>query len=205
MVNLSVDERMIRSRIERFPEFHRVRSCYPDSAFRSRSSASAESRNREPTRVGSRYSHRQPRCKSATSSAKGVRDMTKVLLLCGALLGVVWGAATNQDPLESCQPDKLTVYKVVLHTFWSRETFPKHYPDWRPPASWSKVFVSLLQNVCNTTLYTVNLSGWQDSRGSWLVAAPQTTPKRAPHNNSTFVMSRTPLAEEVADLQRGCR
>ncbi|KAH1012367.1 hypothetical protein HUJ05_011538 [Dendroctonus ponderosae] len=140
MVNLSVDERMIRSRIERFPEFHRVRSCYPDSAFRSRSSASAESRNREPTRVGSRYSHRQPRCKSATSSAKGVRDMTKVLLLCGALLGVVWGAATNQDPLESCQPDKLTVYKVVLHTFWSRETFPKHYPDWRPPASWSKVF-----------------------------------------------------------------
>lgn len=41
---------------------------------------------------------------------------------------------------EPCQPDKLTVYKVVLHTFWSRDTFPKHYPDWRPPAQWSKVF-----------------------------------------------------------------
>ncbi|XP_056642503.1 spondin-2 [Diorhabda sublineata] len=41
---------------------------------------------------------------------------------------------------EPCQPDKLTVYKVVLHTFWSRETFPKHYPDWRPSAQWSKVF-----------------------------------------------------------------
>lgn len=41
---------------------------------------------------------------------------------------------------EQCQPDKLTVYKVVLHTFWSRDVFPKHYPDWRPPAQWSKVF-----------------------------------------------------------------
>lgn len=41
---------------------------------------------------------------------------------------------------EPCQPDKLTVYKMVLHTFWSREAFPKHYPDWRPPAQWSKVF-----------------------------------------------------------------
>ncbi|XP_065169993.1 uncharacterized protein mspo [Atheta coriaria] len=41
---------------------------------------------------------------------------------------------------EPCQPDKLTVYKVVLHTFWSREKFPKHYPDWRPPAQFSKVF-----------------------------------------------------------------
>lgn len=41
---------------------------------------------------------------------------------------------------EPCQPDKLTVYKVVLHTFWSRDKFPKHYPDWRPPAQWSKVF-----------------------------------------------------------------
>ncbi|XP_018565366.1 spondin-2 [Anoplophora glabripennis] len=41
---------------------------------------------------------------------------------------------------EPCQPDKLTVYKVVLHTFWSRDAFPKHYPDWRPPAQWSKVF-----------------------------------------------------------------
>ena len=40
---------------------------------------------------------------------------------------------------ESCQPDKLTVYKVILHTFWTRDKFPKHYPDWRPPAQWSKL------------------------------------------------------------------
>ncbi|KRT83759.1 hypothetical protein AMK59_4414, partial [Oryctes borbonicus] len=41
---------------------------------------------------------------------------------------------------EGCQPDKLTVYKVILHTFWSRDKFPKHYPDWRPSSQWSKVF-----------------------------------------------------------------
>ncbi|XP_022909736.1 spondin-1 [Onthophagus taurus] len=40
---------------------------------------------------------------------------------------------------EGCQPDKLTVYKVILHTFWSRDKFPKHFPDWRPTAQWSKV------------------------------------------------------------------
>lgn len=57
-----------------------------------------------------------------------------------ALLGLVYGATIKSETGNSCQPDKLTVYKVVLHTFWSRESFPKHYPDWRPPASWSKVF-----------------------------------------------------------------
>ncbi|GJQ82565.1 hypothetical protein Trydic_g13020 [Trypoxylus dichotomus] len=53
-------------------------------------------------------------------------------------------AARNRGYLdaetEGCQPDKLTVYKVILHTFWSRDKFPKHYPDWRPSAQWSKVF-----------------------------------------------------------------
>lgn len=29
-------------------------------------------------------------------------------------------------------------YKIALHTYWSREIFPKHYPDWKPPAQWSK-------------------------------------------------------------------
>lgn len=39
-----------------------------------------------------------------------------------------------------CNPDRLAVYKVVLHTYWTRELFPKHYPDWRPPAQWTKTF-----------------------------------------------------------------
>lgn len=38
-----------------------------------------------------------------------------------------------------CSPEKLTVYRVYLHTMWSREAFPKQYPEWRPPAQWSKL------------------------------------------------------------------
>lgn len=68
--------------------------------------------------------------------------MLPCLLLC---FGVVASAAApyrgiSEGGGEPCQPDKLTVYKVVLHTFWSRDRFPKHYPDWRPPAQWTKVF-----------------------------------------------------------------
>lgn len=47
---------------------------------------------------------------------------------------------------DGCQPDKLTVYKVILHTFWSRDKFPKHYPDWSPSAQWSKVFGRCIDN-----------------------------------------------------------
>lgn len=54
-------------------------------------------------------------------------------------------ASHGQD--NTCQPDKLTVYKIVMHTFWSRDRFPKHYPDWRPPAQWSKVIGKLPQRV----------------------------------------------------------
>lgn len=56
------------------------------------------------------------------------------------------GASTFAAPMESmrdggetCRPEKLTVYKMVLDTFWTRDKFPKHYPDWRPAAQWSKV------------------------------------------------------------------
>lgn len=38
---------------------------------------------------------------------------------------------------NKCNSDRLAVYKVALHTYWTRELFPKHYPDWRPPAQWS--------------------------------------------------------------------
>ncbi|XP_041979917.1 spondin-2 [Aricia agestis] len=41
---------------------------------------------------------------------------------------------------DTCNPDKMTVYRMVLHTYWTRDKFPKHYPDWRPPAQWSRVY-----------------------------------------------------------------
>ncbi|KAM8711126.1 hypothetical protein ACLKA7_000287 [Drosophila subpalustris] len=47
-------------------------------------------------------------------------------------------AATQPAPLSGCTLDRLAVYKVVLHTYWTRELFPKHYPDWRPTAQWTK-------------------------------------------------------------------
>ncbi|KPJ08656.1 Spondin-2 [Papilio machaon] len=56
------------------------------------------------------------------------------LLLLLPLLAV---AAAAED---GCNPDKMTVYRMVLHTYWTREKFPKHYPDWRPPAQWSRIY-----------------------------------------------------------------
>jgi len=26
-----------------------------------------------------------------------------------------------------------------VQTHWSRELFPKHFPEWRPPAQWSRL------------------------------------------------------------------
>ncbi|XP_030385392.1 uncharacterized protein LOC115632398 [Scaptodrosophila lebanonensis] len=46
--------------------------------------------------------------------------------------------ATQPPPLTGCTLDRLAVYKVVLHTYWTRELFPKHFPDWRPTAQWTK-------------------------------------------------------------------
>lgn len=63
-------------------------------------------------------------------------DMARLLLV--MLLPALAAAAAGDN--DVCNPDKMTVYKMVLHTYWTREKFPKHYPDWRPPAQWSKVY-----------------------------------------------------------------
>jgi Spondin_N len=34
----------------------------------------------------------------------------------------------------------MAVYKVKFYGNWKRELFPKHFPDWRPPAQWSKTY-----------------------------------------------------------------
>ncbi|KAG7299153.1 hypothetical protein JYU34_017688 [Plutella xylostella] len=56
------------------------------------------------------------------------------------VLPALAAAAALPGDSDSCHPDKMTVYRMVLHTYWTREKFPKHYPDWRPPAQWSKVY-----------------------------------------------------------------
>ncbi|XP_034939142.1 uncharacterized protein mspo [Chelonus insularis] len=42
--------------------------------------------------------------------------------------------STNQD-----RQDKIVLYKIILRTYWSRARFPKHYPEWRPPAQFGKL------------------------------------------------------------------
>ena len=44
-----------------------------------------------------------------------------------------------------CQKDKLVVYKVIFSTYWSEENFPRQYPEWRPPAQWSKLVGKLFR------------------------------------------------------------
>lgn len=39
-----------------------------------------------------------------------------------------------------CSADSLAVYKVTLEGHWTRESFPKHYPENRPSAHFSKSF-----------------------------------------------------------------
>ncbi|XP_055903655.1 uncharacterized protein LOC129939606 [Eupeodes corollae] len=48
------------------------------------------------------------------------------------------GTAASQPSTNGCTLDRLVVYKVVLQTYWTRDLFPKHYPDWRPSAQWTK-------------------------------------------------------------------
>ena len=59
-----------------------------------------------------------------------------------AILFVFSLSCAAASPVSSgteCDADKLAVYRVVFDTFWDRETFPKQYPEWRPPAQWSKL------------------------------------------------------------------
>jgi spondin-2 len=39
-----------------------------------------------------------------------------------------------------CSADSLAVYKITLEGHWSRDLFPKHFPEVRPPAQFSKSF-----------------------------------------------------------------
>uniref|UniRef100_A0A1B6CB16 Spondin domain-containing protein n=1 Tax=Clastoptera arizonana TaxID=38151 RepID=A0A1B6CB16_9HEMI len=60
---------------------------------------------------------------------------------CVFLLAATVTSSVSRPPVDvqPCLPDKLTAYRLVMHTFWTRELFPKHYPDWRPPAQWSRL------------------------------------------------------------------
>lgn len=54
-------------------------------------------------------------------------NITNVASQCGTT-----GTSTDRQ-------DKLAIYKVILRTYWSRARFPRHYPEWRPPAQFGKL------------------------------------------------------------------
>jgi len=55
--------------------------------------------------------------------------------------------------LFKCLPGNLAVYSIKLKTYWSEQSFPKQYPQWRPPAQWSKTVGLVHQEGLN--LYRV--------------------------------------------------
>ena len=59
----------------------------------------------------------------------------KLLFLIFVFSILVAGIRTD----DACQSNRLVVYKVIFNTYWDRKKFPKQYPEWRPPAQWSKL------------------------------------------------------------------
>jgi len=59
-----------------------------------------------------------------------------------AVLLVLFGIVSAEVEVltgRECQPGELAVYRLEFTTHWSRELFPKQYPETRPPAQWSKI------------------------------------------------------------------
>ncbi len=67
-----------------------------------------------------------------------IKEILLILVITSSCLAKPSSSKKSSDP-SSCDPDKLMVYKVSLATHWSRTLFPKQYPEWRPPAQWSKL------------------------------------------------------------------
>ncbi|XP_049812883.1 spondin-2-like [Schistocerca nitens] len=77
---------------------------------------------------------------TAAARACGARSLMSLMLLlllglAASLPGAVPAGGGGGSGTPASQ--HLLVYRLVLHTFWDRARFPKHFPDWRPPAQFS--------------------------------------------------------------------
>lgn len=75
---------------------------------------------------------------------------TLLLLLLGTrLLFVVaqCGSFAQDRQEKEDKQDKLALYKVTLRTYWSRARFPRHYPEWKPPAQFGKLIGESLNDI----------------------------------------------------------
>uniref|UniRef100_A0A8D8UP62 Spondin-2 n=1 Tax=Cacopsylla melanoneura TaxID=428564 RepID=A0A8D8UP62_9HEMI len=69
---------------------------------------------------------------------------------------LVWfylGTLSPVQILSQCSEGSLITYRLSVNTFWSQEAFPKHFPDTRPVAQWSKLYGVSHKN--NLTLFQV--------------------------------------------------
>lgn len=57
---------------------------------------------------------------------------------CYALFNVLVAEALRLGR-ERCDADRLAVYSLRMEAQWNRELFPKQFPEWRPPAQWSRL------------------------------------------------------------------
>lgn len=73
--------------------------------------------------------------KNVYSKDKNNSNVNKTINYNNINVNVGGNAAQSNN---GCTLDRLVVYKVVLQTYWKRDLFPKHYPDWRPSAQWTK-------------------------------------------------------------------
>lgn len=72
-----------------------------------------------------------------------VSGMVLKLIVLLKMISAIW-CHDNKAIVDNfggdCSTDSLAVYKVTLEGHWSRELFPKHYPENRPSAHFSKSF-----------------------------------------------------------------
>lgn len=83
---------------------------------------------------------------------------TLLLLLLGTRLLLVvaqCGSFTQDRQEKEDKQDKLALYKVTLRTYWSRARFPRHYPEWKPPAQFGKLIGESLNDISHVSAFSI--------------------------------------------------
>ncbi|KAK0159297.1 hypothetical protein PV328_010189 [Microctonus aethiopoides] len=68
-----------------------------------------------------------------------VMTPTMVIFVLSMMMIHVSFVTSQCGSMTQDRQDKLAIYKVILRTYWSRARFPRHYPEWRPPAQFGKL------------------------------------------------------------------
>lgn len=58
----------------------------------------------------------------------------------------------NVCHIKSQCDNKLVQYKILLKTYWSRERFPKQYPQWSPSAQFGRLIGKFIYIFFTTKL-----------------------------------------------------